>query len=190
MGGVSGLGELFGGQILGRSRMFYGFGFFCVSLFVYLRFVGVFSIFPYIFCLTAHFSHNFCISIVLWFTTLFINIIVRVKGFRSHFVPRGLSWYQAAPVGVFEMVRNLSRFITLGARLTINIIAGKLLLCVGSAFFGAIMLNGIIFRVGGLCFLVLLIALTGWEIIVGIIQAYIFTFLSVTYVDEAPAYKG
>lgn len=88
------------------------------------------------------------------------------------------------------MVRNLSRFITLGARLTINMIAGKLLLCVGRAFFGAIILNGMVFRVGGLCFLLLLMALTGWEMIVGIIQAYIFTFLSVTYVDEAPAYKG
>ncbi len=78
--------------------------------------------------------------------------------------------------------------MTLGARLTINIIAGKLLLCVGSAFFGSIILNGIVFRVGGLCFLGLLLALTGWEMIVGIIQAYIFTFLRVTYVDEVPAY--
>lgn len=105
-----------------------------------------------------------------------------------HFVPSGLSWYQAAPVGVFEIVRNLRRFITLGARLTINIIAGKLLLCVGRAFFGSMVLNGIILRVGGICFVMLLLALTGWEIIVGIIQAYIFTFLSVTYIDEAPVY--
>lgn len=44
------------------------------------------------------------------------------------------------------------------------------------------------FRVGGLCFLILLLALTGWEMVVGIIQAYIFTFLRVTYVDEAPAH--
>jgi len=86
------------------------------------------------------------------------------------------------------MVRNLRRFITLGARLTINMIAGKLLLCVGSAFFGAIILNGIVFRVGGFCFLSLLLALTSWEIVVGIIQAYIFTFLRVTYIDEAPTY--
>jgi len=168
--------------------MIYGFSLFCVGLFVYLGFIGVFSIFPYIFCSTAHFSHNFCVSMVLWFTTLILNIIISVKGFTIHFVPRGLSWYQAAPVGVFEMVRNLSRFITLGARLTMNIIAGKLLLCVGSAFFGSMVLNGIVLSVGGFCFVILLLALTGWEIIVGIIQAYIFTFLSVTYVDEAPVY--
>lgn len=141
--------------------MVYGFALFCVGLFVYLSFLGIYSIFPYMFCLTAHFSHNFSISIVLWFTTLILNLIISVKGFTSHFVPRGLSWYQAAPVGVFEIIRNLRRFVTLGARLTINIIAGKLLLCVGRAFFGAIVLNGIIFRVRGLCFLFLLIALTG-----------------------------
>ena len=70
--------------------------------------------------------------------------------------------------------------------MTINIIAGKLLLCVGSAFFGSILLGGIIFRVGGICFTLLLLALTGWEIIVGVIQAYIFTFLNVTYIDEVP----
>ena len=70
--------------------MVLGFGFFCVSLFVYLRFVGVLSIFPYRFCLTAHFSHNFCISMVLWFGTLFFNRLIRVKGFFGHFVPGGL----------------------------------------------------------------------------------------------------
>ena len=55
----------------------------------------------------------------------------------------------------------MSRFITLGARLTMNIIAGKLLLCVGRAFFGSMVLNGIIYSVGGLCFVLLLLALTG-----------------------------
>ena len=155
------VGDVIGRQVLGYSRIIFGFGLFCVSLFVYLGLIGILSIFPYVFCLTAHFSHNFCISMVLWFTTLIINLVVSVTGFIAHFVPRGLSWYQAAPVGVFEIVSNLSRFITLGARLTINIIAGKLLLCVGSAFFGAILLNGIFFSLGGLCFVSVLLALTG-----------------------------
>lgn len=186
---VSMLNKVFSHQILGARRMVFGFGLFCVSLFVYLCFIGVYSIFPYVFCLTAHFSHNFCISIVLWFATLMVNLAVRVKGFGMHFVPRGLSWYQAAPVGVFEMVRNLSRLVTLGARLTMNMIAGKLLLCVGSVFFGSMVLNGAIISVVGFCFVSILLALTGWEIIVGVIQAYIFTFLRVTYVDEIPAHR-
>nr|YP_010447199.1 ATP synthase F0 subunit 6 [Donax dysoni]UTM92207.1 ATP synthase F0 subunit 6 [Donax dysoni] len=184
------LGELFGKQVLGVSRMIYGFSFFCVSLFIYLSFVGIFSIFPYMFCLTAHFSHNFCISLVMWFSTLLLNLIVGFRGFMVHFVPSGLSWYQAAPVAVFEMISNLSRIVTLGARLTMNMIAGKLLLCVGSAFFGAMIINNMVFSVGGICFLLILLALTGWEMIVGIIQAYIFTFLSVTYVDEVPVDTG
>jgi ATP synthase subunit 6 len=176
----------FSKQVLSASRMAFGFGFFCVRLFIYLSFVGIYSIFPYTFCLTAHFSHNFCISLVIWFRTLALNFCINFEGFISHFTPGGLPWYGAAPVAVFEMISNLSRLVTLGARLTINIIAGKLLLCVGSAFFGAIGLNGMLFGVGGICFLFLLLALTAWEIIVGIIQAYIFTFLRVTYVDEAP----
>lgn len=45
--------------------MIYGFRLFCVGVFIYLGFIGVFSIFPYIFCSTAHFSHNFCVSMVL-----------------------------------------------------------------------------------------------------------------------------
>nr|YP_009642906.1 ATP synthase F0 subunit 6 [Gari elongata]QCQ20470.1 ATPase subunit 6 [Gari elongata] len=182
------ISNLFGQQILGSSRMIFGFSLLCVSLFTYLSFVGVAAIFPYMFCITAHFSHNFCISMVLWFSTLFLNLTISVKGFMLHFVPSGLGWWQAAPVGLFEMISNLSRFVTLGARLTMNMIAGKLLLCVGSAFYGAMLLNGMAYGVGGICFLLLLLALTGWEMIVGIIQAYIFTFLSVTYVNEAPVY--
>lgn len=85
------LSEVFRRQILGSRRIVYGFNLFCVRLFVYLCFIGVYSIFPYVFCLTAHFSHNFCISMVLWFRTLILNIAVRVKGFMIHFVPRGLS---------------------------------------------------------------------------------------------------
>ena len=63
--GVKYISSVFGRQILGRRRIIYGFGFFCVGLFVYLAFMGLFSIFPYMFCSTAHFSHNFCISIVM-----------------------------------------------------------------------------------------------------------------------------
>jgi F-type H+-transporting ATPase subunit a len=180
------VGNLIGSEIIRASRAIHGFGLFCVSLFIYLSFVGIFAIFPYTFCLTAHFSHNFSISVVLWFRTLILNVGINFRGFRSHFVPRGLVWYQAAPVAVFEMISNLSRLVTLGARLTMNIIAGKLLLCVGRAFFGSILLSGIVFSIGGLCFFLLLLALTGWEIIVGVIQAYIFTFLRVTYIDEMP----
>nr|AQZ26094.1 ATP synthase subunit 6 [Semelidae sp. STW-2017] len=182
--------EGFGRHILGKSRMIFGFSLFCVGLFVYLAFVGVYSIFPYMFCMTAHFSHNFCISMALWFSTLILNLVISVKGFMMHFVPSGLVWYQAAPVALFEMISNLSRFITLGARLTMNMIAGKLLLCVGSAFFGAMLLNGMVFSLAGISFLSLLLALTSWEMVVGIIQAYIFTFLSVTYIDEAPTHSG
>lgn len=184
------ISEGFGLHILGKRRIIFGFSLFCVRLFVYLAFVGVYSIFPYIFCMTAHFSHNFCISIILWFSTLILNLFIRVSGFIIHFVPRGLVWYQAAPVALFEIIRNLRRFITLGARLTMNIIAGKLLLCVGRAFFGAMLLNGMVFSLGGVCFLSLLLALTSWEMVVGIIQAYIFTFLSVTYIDEAPTHRA
>nr|YP_009431958.1 ATP synthase F0 subunit 6 [Donax variegatus]ATA66407.1 ATP synthase F0 subunit 6 [Donax variegatus] len=180
------LSGFFSKEVLSSSRMVFGFGFFCVSLFIYLSFVGIYSVFPYTFCLTAHFSHNFCISMVMWFGTITFNFIISTSNFMSHFTPGGLPWYGAAPVAVFEMISNLSRLITLGARLTMNMIAGKLLLCVGSAFFGAMGLNNMLFGVGGLCFLLLLLALTAWEMIVGVIQAYIFTFLSVTYVDEAP----
>ena len=115
-----------------------------------------------------------------------MNLRVNLRGFGAHFVPGGLAWYQAAPVAIFEIISNIRRLVTLGARLTINMIAGKLLLCVGSAFFGSMILTGIIFSVGGLSFTLLLLALTGWECIVGVIQAYIFTFLNVTYVDEIP----
>ena len=52
------------------------------------------------------------------------------------------------------------------------------------------LLNGMVFRVRGVCFVLILLALTGWEMVVGVIQAYIFTFLRVTYVDEVPVYGG
>nr|YP_006576442.1 ATP synthase F0 subunit 6 [Solecurtus divaricatus]AEV94336.1 ATPase subunit 6 [Solecurtus divaricatus] len=185
---LNSVSTVFGRQVLGGSQVIYGFGLFCVGLFVYLCFVGVYSISPYVFCLTAQFSHNFCIAMVLWFSTLLLNLTISIKGFFMHFVPSGLSWWQAAPVGLFEMVSNLSRLITLGARLTMNMIAGKLLLCVGSAFWGAMAVNGSALGLGGICFLLLILALTGWEMVVGIVQAYIFTFLSVTYINEAPIY--
>ncbi len=89
--GLNLVNDLFCRQILGSRRIIFGFGLFVVRLFLYLRFIGVYSIFPYIFCLTAHFSHNFSVSIVLWFSTLILNTLVRLKRFRSHFVPRGLS---------------------------------------------------------------------------------------------------
>nr|QID02653.1 ATP synthase F0 subunit 6 [Scrobicularia plana] len=179
---------LFFGTSCGKSNCLLGFSMACSSLFFYLSVVGVIGIFPYSFCVTAHFSHNLSISLVLWLSCLFVGFGVSLKSFSASVVPGGLEWLPSSLISVFEVLSILSRSLTLGARLTMNMIAGKLILCIGSSFLGSAMVSGVILSPMGFVFLAAMLVLAGWEMVVGVVQAYILTFLTVQYMNEISLY--
>lgn len=116
------------------------------------------------------------------FVFLGITLIALIKkgplGFFKHFIPEGLPIVIAPLMLMIELVSYLSRPFSLGIRLAANIAAGHTLIKVIAA---------LVFPLGvfGVLPIAFLMFMTGLEIFVAILQAYVFALLSCMYLGEA-----
>jgi F-type H+-transporting ATPase subunit a len=116
----------------------------------------------------------------------FIFIGVTVIGFIKHgfgylklFVPSGVPAVLLPLIVVIEIISYLSRPISLSVRLFANMMAGHTMMKV---FGGFVISLGI---VGGWLPLSFSVALTGLEILVAFLQAYVFAILTCIYLNDA-----
>jgi len=105
--------------------------------------------------------------------------------FFSLFVPSGCPLGLVPLLVLIEFVSYLARNISLGLRLGANIMAGHLLLIILSGFTYTIMTSGIIFFFAGLLPLAFIIAFSGLEFAIAIIQAQVFVVLTCSYIKDA-----
>jgi len=70
-------------------------------------------------------------------------------------------------------------------RLFANILAGHILLAVLSSMIWGVMTSGLLYFVMGLMPFAIFTALFGLELAVGLIQAYVFTLLYSSYINDA-----
>lgn len=152
-------------------------------LFVFLIFLNLSGLFPYVFSLTRHLAVNFSLSFPVWVAIVMMSVSFDFASFLAHLQPMGSPSFLNPFLCVIEMVSLCVRPITLSVRLTANLTTGHILMALlGSSFFG----SGVFF----LC----LVSFIGafyfiFEMAVCFIQSYIFTLLSVLYVDDHPV-KG
>jgi len=152
---------------------------FIFSLFVFILFCNMVGMLPYSFTVTSH------IIVTLTFA-LFIFIGVTILGFFIHgfkylriFVPQGVPLILLPIITVIEIISYLSRPVSLSVRLFANMMAGHTMLKV---FGGFVISLGL---VGGWLPLSFSVALTGLEILVAFLQAYVFAILTCIYLNDA-----
>ena len=124
--------------------------------------------------------------IVTFVLASFIFIGVTIIGFMKHgfgylklFVPSGVPAVLLPLIVVIEIISYLSRPISLSVRLFANMMAGHTMMKV---FGGFVISLGI---VGGWLPLSFSVALTGLEILVAFLQAYVFAILTCIYLNDA-----
>jgi len=123
---------------------------------------------------------------VNFFLAMTVIGVATVVGFKMHglhflkfFVPPG------APVALMpllvpiEIISYVFRPISLSVRLFANMMAGHAMLDVFAAF---VVMLGVVF---GLAPLALTVALYGLEVLVALLQAYVFTILTCIYLNDA-----
>ncbi len=148
------------------------------ALFMFILFGNLFGMIPYSFTFTSH-------IIVTLALALGVFIFVTVLGFIKHgikffgfFVIPGLPIYMLPLLIPIEVISYLSRPISLSVRLFANMLAGHTLLKVFAGFVSALGFFGILP-------LVFIIALTGLEILIAFLQAYVFAILTCLYINDA-----
>ena len=152
---------------------------FIFSLFMFVLFCNMVGMLPYSFTVTSH-------IIVTLILALFIFIAVTIIGFIKHgfkylsiFVPSGVPAVLLPLITIIEIISYLSRPVSLSVRLFANMMAGHTMLKV---FGGFVISLGLL---GGWLPLGFSIALTGLEILVAFLQAYVFAILTCIYLNDA-----
>ena len=152
---------------------------FIFSLFMFVLLCNMVGMIPYSFTVTSH-------IIVTLVMASFIFIAVTVIGFHKHgfkylkiFVPSGVPTLLLPLITVIEIISYLSRPVSLSVRLFANMMAGHTMLKV---FGGFVISLGIL---GGWLPLSFSVALTGLEILVAFLQAYVFAILTCIYLNDA-----
>ncbi len=152
---------------------------FIFSLFMFVLFCNMVGMIPYSFTVTSH-------IIVTLIMALFIFIAVTIIGFAKHglkylsiFVPSGVPVVLLPLITIIEIISYLSRPVSLSVRLFANMMAGHTMLKV---FGGFVISLGLL---GGWLPLGFSVALTGLEILVAFLQAYVFAILTCIYLNDA-----
>lgn len=104
---------------------------------------------------------------------------------KSSVVPAGAPWWVLPILTPIEILSTfLFRPVTLAIRLFANMFAGHILILVFSLAVEYFLIPHIAVAVSGLSFAMVLV-LTAFELVVQVLQAYIFTVLTASYIGEA-----
>jgi F-type H+-transporting ATPase subunit a len=152
---------------------------FIFSLFMFVLFCNMFGMIPYTFTVTSHIIVTFVLASFIFIGVTVIGFIKHGFGYLKLFVPSGVPAILLPLIVVIEIISYLSRPISLSVRLFANMMAGHTMMKV---FVGFVISLGI---VGGWLPLSFSVALTGLEILVAFLQAYVFAILTCIYLNDA-----
>jgi len=148
------------------------------TVFMFILFGNMLGMVPYSFTFTSHIIVTFAMAAVVFIGVTILGFAKHGVHFFSFFVPPGAPIYMWPLLIPIEIISYLSRPISLSVRLFANMLAGHTLLKVIAGF---IALMG----VAGVLPFALVVALTGLEILIAFLQAYVFAILTCLYINDA-----
>ena len=151
---------------------------FIFSIFMFVLVGNMVGMIPYSFTFTSHIIVTFALASVVFIGVTVLGFAKHGLHFFSFFVIPGLPWYMLPILIPIEIISYLSRPISLSVRLFANMLAGHTLLKVFAGFVLPLGLAGVL----PLAFIV---ALTGLEILIAFLQAYVFAILTCLYINDA-----
>ena len=151
---------------------------FIFTVFMFILVGNLFGMIPYSFTFTSHIVVTFAMALVVFLGVTIIAIAKHRLYFFTFFMPPGVPLLMAPLLVPIEIISYLSRPISLSVRLFANMLAGHTLLKVFAGFVVSLGMFGVF----PLAFIV---ALTGLEIVIAMLQAFVFTILTCLYLNDA-----
>ena len=152
---------------------------FIFTLFMFVLFFNMVGMLPYSFTVTSHIIVTFVLAALIFIGVTIIGFIKHGIRYLELFIPKGVPFYILPLIVVIEIISYLSRPVSLSVRLFANMMAGHTMLKV---FGGFVISLGLL---GGWLPLGFSVALTGLEILIAFLQAYVFAILTCIYLNDA-----
>jgi len=159
---------------------------FVFSLFMFIMIGNLLGLIPGTFTFTSHIIVTFGLALTVFVFVTLLGLIKHGFHFFTLFMPSGVPMALAPILIPIEVLSYLSRPVSLSIRLFANMMAGHTMLKVFGGF--SVLLGGALGGLGytvGILPLVINIALVGFEILVAMLQAYVFTILTCLYIRDA-----
>ena len=158
---------------------------FVFSLFMFVLTANLIGLFPYFFTVTSHIIVTFALAILVIGTVLVYGFAKHGFGFLKLFVPDGVPVALLPLVVAIEIVSFLSRPVSLSVRLFANMLAGHITLKVFAGFVVSLGAMGAVGVAGAVLPLAMAVALSALELLVAVLQAYVFAVLTCMYLNDA-----
>jgi F-type H+-transporting ATPase subunit a len=169
-------------QIGAKGRRYFPLIF---TTFVFLLFTNLIGMIPYSFTATSHMVVTFGLSLSLFVGITIVGFQIHGVHFFSFLLPKGAPLMLAPLLVVLELVSYSFRAVSLGVRLFANMMAGHTLVKILSGFAWTMFSVGGVLAAASVIPFAIVFALTGLEIGVACLQAYVFTILTCIYLNDA-----
>jgi len=158
---------------------------FIFTLFVFILGLNLAGMLPYSFTVTSHIAVNFALAIFIFLGVTVIGFIKNGAGYLKLFAPSGVPLWLLPLIVAIEVISYCTRPISLAVRLFANMLAGHIMMKVFAGFILSMAAAGTIGMIGGILPFAVNVLLTGLEILVACLQAYVFTILTCIYLNDA-----
>jgi F-type H+-transporting ATPase subunit a len=155
------------------------------SLFMFIVTVNVIGIIPYTFTVTSHIIITVSLALVVFLTVVIYGLYKHGLHFLKLFVPSGIPIYILPLVTFIEVLSFLSRPVSHSVRLFANMLAGHITLKVFGGFVVMLGSLGFVGALGAILPLGMTVALTALELLVAVLQDYVFAILTCIYINDA-----
>jgi F-type H+-transporting ATPase subunit a len=157
------------------GREFFPFVF---TLFMFILFANLLGMIPYSYTVTSQIVVTFALAAVVFIGVTIVGIVRHGFHFLRLFVPQGVPVALLLLLVPIELLSYCIRPFTLSIRLFANMLAGHTMLAIFAGFAASVGLLGVFP-------LIIDIALVALEVLVAVLQAYVFAILTCLYLSDA-----
>jgi F-type H+-transporting ATPase subunit a len=158
---------------------------FIFTLFVFVLGLNLAGMFPYAFTVTSHIAVNFAMAAFIFIGVTLVGFAKNGAGYLKLFAPSGVPLWLLPMIVLIEIISYCTRPISLSVRLFANMLAGHIMMKVFAGFILSLAALGTVGMVGAVLPFAVNVLLTGLEILVACLQAYVFTILTCIYLNDA-----
>jgi F-type H+-transporting ATPase subunit a len=151
---------------------------FVFSLFMFVLFGNLIGMVPYSFTYTSHIAVTFALAAFIFIGVTLIALARHGWHFFTFFAPKGMPLVLQLLLVPIEVISYLIRPMTLSIRLFANMMAGHTMLVIFAGFVVAMGIFGVLPLALNIFFILL-------ELLVAVLQAYVFTILTCIYLNDA-----
>lgn len=158
---------------------------FVFTLFMFVLFANLIGLVPFSFTVTSQLIVTGALSLTVFFLVIGYGFYRHGLHFLNLFVPKGVPSYILPAIVVIEVLSFLTRPLSHSVRLFANMLAGHITLQVFAAFIIMLAGFGVLGWFGAVLPFAMVVVLFALELLVAVLQAYVFAILTCIYLNDA-----